>query len=869
MVPPTPWRVETVARADPFGDGASRTDARSGPRSLNPPASVADQLVMATEVSGSGVVASELLEQLGDAVIVADLDGAITFFNPAAEQLFGYSACEVIGRDVGILVPADIAEQAAAERRRVIAGETRRLRGYVLTRDGTICGSALTLTPLRDDGGEVIGSIAVARDSSQRMLRERQLEFMARLIGETDTVAVVGTDTEGLVTIFNRGAEELLGYSAEEVVGRLNGLDLLDPEHLERRSQANGGASAFKRAREGDREEGIWIYVRKDGTKVEAMLTIRATFNRFGEIEGFISFGRDVTELRRVELARMQAEERFRIAFEHAPIGLAIVALEGEQAGRWTQTNPALARMLGWEPGELDGAAIDDMTHPDDRRQTAGFISDLRHQQPIVVEKRFVRRDGSIVWAYVSSTPVPSLHGGSASYSVSQVLDISDRRRFEQQLHYLADHDPLTGLYNRRRFEVELEQAVTVARGSDADTALLVLDLDGFKVVNDRFGHSVGDDLVGHIGGLLRRSVRKGDFIARLGGDEFAIILHDCKADEAVKVAEKVLESIRTQGVVVTPKGTARVTTSIGIALYGPGSTESADELAVGADSAMYEAKAEGRNCYAVRSTEVQPRGAERDSWFSRLRRALEEDRFVLYAQPIVPICSAGLPRYELLVRMVDDSGEIVPPGAFLLNAERFDLIGEIDRWVLQRAIGLLHQHAAAGNDISVSVNLSGKTMNDLELAGDLGEMLKATPIPPGRLVVEVTETAAIVNIERARELSRQLRRMGCLFALDDFGSGFSSFYYLKHLEFDYLKIDGEFIVNLVGTATDQLLVQAVVDIARGLGTQTVAEFVGDDATVQLLRKLGVDYGQGYHLGRPAPVEQLLPALTRSAADGR
>ena len=185
---------------------------------------------------------------------------------------------------------------------------------------------------------------------------------------------------------------------------------------------------------------------------------------------------------------------------------------------------------------------------------------------------------------------------------------------------------------------------------------------------------------------------------------------------------------------------------------------------------------------------------------------------------------------------------------------------------MLKQAITLLHQHARAGNDFSLSVNLSGKTMNDLELAGDLGEMLKDNPIPPGRLVVEVTETAAIVNIERARELSQQLRQMGCLFALDDFGSGFSSFYYLKHLEFDYLKIDGEFIVNLVTSATDQLLVQAVVDIARGLGTQTVAEFVGDDQTVELLRELGVDYGQGFHLGRPAAVHELLPQLPDAGA---
>jgi diguanylate cyclase (GGDEF)-like protein/PAS domain S-box-containing protein len=825
---------------------------------------------MAIQVSGPALYATDLIEQLGDAVVATDLDGTITLFNAAAEQLYGYSAEEVIGQNMSLLTPEPIADQAEVERGRVRNGETRCLLGHVLTRSGSICGVEVTLSPLRDSSGAIVGSMGVARDVSGRMLRERQLEDMSRLAAETETVAVVGTDRDGLITIFNRGAEELLGYTAEETVGRLNGIILLDPDEIQRRSEANGGGSAFLRSHKGERDEDIWTYIRKDGTRIEVLLTIRANFDRFGEIEGFLSFGRDVSEMQKAEVARAQAEERFRTAFEHAPIGLAITSLEGPQAGCWTQTNPALARILGYEPGELDGMSIDGVTHPEDRHFTPGFLGELRGEQPIEIEKRFARKDGSYVWAYVSSTPVPSLHGGPASYSVTQVMDISERRHFEQQLRYMADHDPLTGLHNRRRFEAELERVLEVAQAHNEHAALLVLDLDGFKSVNDRFGHSVGDDLVTHIGGLLRRSVRKLDFIARLGGDEFAIILRDCKLNQATEVAEKVLNTIRTLGVVVTPQGTARVTTSVGIALFRPGCSCDADELAVSADSAMYDAKADGRNGYAVYSSDGR-RGAveERDSWFSRLRRALDEDRFVLFAQPIVPIYSAGLARYELLLRMLDDSGELVPPGAFLPNAERYDLIGEIDRWVLRRAITLLHQHARVGNDFSLSVNLSGKTMNDLELAGDLAEMLKENPIPPGRLVVEVTETAAIVNIERARELSKQLRQMGCLFALDDFGSGFSSFYYLKHLEFDYLKIDGEFIINLVSSATDQLLVQAVVDIARGLGTQTVAEFVGDDETVELLRQLGVDYGQGYHLGRPTAVQELLPQLPDPGAQSR
>ena len=820
---------------------------------------------MGTETDAITVTGADLIAQLQDAVIAIDPEGIVTAFNPAAEELYVRPAEAVIGRHVSMLVPESRHESLRTNFGDVLAGETRRLDVQARTGDGVVVDVAATCQPLRDSDGTITGVLVLLREMSERALRERQLELISQLLGETDTLAVIGTNRGGLVTVFNRGAERMLGYDAADVVGYLEATAFHDPDEISRRARALGvapGRDIFARAREGERDEGLWTFVRRDGSKIEVFLTVRALMGAFGELEGYVAIARDISEMRRAELARMRAEERFRLAFEHAPIGLAIAALDGPERGRWTQTNPAMARMLGCAPGELDGVLIADVTHPDDRAMSAAYLESLP-EEPVVAEKRYIHRDGSTVWAYVTSTPVPSVDGGPAAYSVTQVLDISERRHFEQQLHYLADHDPLTGLHNRRRFEAELERLVGSVRLGGRQGALLVLDLDGFKVVNDRFGHSVGDDLVAHIAGLLRQSVRRSDFIARLGGDEFAIILDDCPLQEAIEVAEKVLETIRSRGLIATPKATARVTTSIGIAPYGPHAGVTAEELAVEADIAMYEAKADGRNGYAVSSPGGERRAelTVRDSWFSRLRRALDEDRFVLYAQPIAPICGAGLPRYELLVRMRDDDGQLVPPGAFLLNAERFDLIGEIDRWVLGRAVSLLHRHSAAGNDFSLSVNLSGKTMNDLELAGDLGEMLKATPIQSGRLVVEVTETAAIVNIERARELAQQLRQLGCLFALDDFGSGFSSFYYLKHLQFDYLKIDGEFITKLVSTPTDQLLVQAVVGIAQGMGTQTVAEFVGDSQTLELLRQLGVDYGQGFYLGRPATVEQMLPPL--------
>jgi EAL domain-containing protein (putative c-di-GMP-specific phosphodiesterase class I) len=248
-----------------------------------------------------------------------------------------------------------------------------------------------------------------------------------------------------------------------------------------------------------------------------------------------------------------------------------------------------------------------------------------------------------------------------------------------------------------------------------------------------------------------------------------------------------------------------------------------------------------------------------------RIRTALAEDRFELHAQPIVALAEDDdTPAFELLLRMRSDAGELVPPATFLPIAERFDLIGAIDRWVVARAITLVRAHP-----VTLSVNLSGRTMGDADFARWLEELLTDTPVPAGRLIVEITETAAIVNLERARALADTLRRLGCRLALDDFGAGFASFAYLKHLRFDVLKIDGEFVRGLRDNPTDRLVVEAVVRIARGLGTPSLAEFVGDDATLDAVRELGVDYAQGFHLGRPVPVDEALAAIARSGAGQR
>ncbi len=718
------------------------------------------------------------------------------------------------------------------------------------------------------DGDKLVGT---TQDVTGQRAMERQLTdardlFSGVLDAATETL-IVSTDTQGVIRVFNAGAERMLGYQAADVVNQATPEIFHDPAEVVARARELGIQPGFevlvKSAREGQPEAREWTFIRRDRTTLTVSLTITATRDAHGAINGYIGVAVDVSEARDAELAQRQAERRFHAAFEHAPIGVALIDLRGPKRGSFIQTNPALARMLGRQPGELDGMSIEALTHPLDHDKTDDKLDRLELGESVTVEKRFLHTEGHELWVLVSCTPVPADDGTEGDYAVAQILDISERRRFEKQLRHLADHDPLTGLYNRHRFENELERIVSETHRYGRRAALLMLDLDGFKYVNDRFGHPVGDELVSRIGGLLRATVRTTDVVARLGGDEFAIVLQEAGEQEAITVAESILDAVRRRGVVMGELRHARVTTSVGITTFDQYAQLTGEELIVEADIAMYDAKAAGRNRHAIydRAANRREIDSKHHAWLDRLRSAVENDLFVLFAQQITDISGSGATQFELLLRMRDEFGELIPPAAFLYNAERFDLMGEIDRWVLRNAVKLLHDHHNAGNDIRLAVNLSGKTMNDINLPADLAAMLAEHPIPEGHLIIEVTETAAIVNIDRARDLARELRQLGCRFALDDFGAGFASFYYLKHLAFDYLKIDGEFIKNLTSTPTDQLVVRAVVEIAKGLGTETVAEFVGDEPTLDMLRDLGVNYGQGFHLGRPGPLAENLPPL--------
>jgi diguanylate cyclase (GGDEF)-like protein/PAS domain S-box-containing protein len=477
--------------------------------------------------------------------------------------------------------------------------------------------------------------------------------------------------------------------------------------------------------------------------------------------------------------------------------------------------------------------------------------------------------DGNVIDVVWQHSRLPDGDGANPVI-LSVGMDITARKAAEVRLAWLADHDPLTGLYNRRRFEEELEHAIQLTTRYGHAGALVFLDLDQFKYVNDTSGHRAGDDLLKSLSTSLPGLLRAEDIVGRLGGDEFAIILNQVDREGAIDVAKKIQAHVAAMELSVGER-THKVTASLGIALF-PEHGKDVQELLARADLAMYQVKDSGRGGWYVLSSDDQSQQLmnERVLWKQRLERAIADDRFLLYVQPIVAVADLSVTHYEVLLRMRGDDGNILGPTQFISVAERSGLIHDIDRLVLAKSIRALAQAHACGMGLTFTVNLSAHAFNDPSLVGHLEQHLREARLDPRWVVLEMTETAALSDLVAARRLMERINALGCRFALDDFGTGFSSFFYLKHLPFDFIKIDGSFISNLPERPDDQVLVKAMAQIAMAYRKKCVAEHVDAGATMDLLREFQIDFAQGYYHGRPIPIEQMLAsAPSRSFAASR
>ena len=434
---------------------------------------------------------------------------------------------------------------------------------------------------------------------------------------------------------------------------------------------------------------------------------------------------------------------------------------------------------------------------------------------------------------------------------------LEEAQKTETELRYLADHDPLTALLNRRAFRTRLDTYVNFAARYGGRGAVMVIDVDGLKTVNDRLGHQQGDNLIRRIAGVLRERVRTTDIVARLSGDEFAVLMPQTDVEGALQLGEDLRAEV-AEGFAGDPE-LAGATISVGVTMFGAESDGGAEAVLAAADEAMYRAKAEGRNRVSLYEAPVAALGeGRRVTTSAKIRNALTQNRLSLATQPIQSLSDGAVERFELLLRMRGDAGELLPASSFIGVAERSGMVQELDRWVVGQALDLLGERQRAGAPLSLHVNISGASLTDISVLEYIERRLDEGDADPARCTFEITQTARVEDLETAAGFADRLTEFGCEVAIDDYGAGFGPFEYLKRFPFDVIKIDGTFVRDLVHSDADRLTVEAIVGIAKGLGKRTIAEFVEDESTESLLRELGVDMAQGYHLGAPIGLEEML-----------
>ena len=577
----------------------------------------------------------------------------------------------------------------------------------------------------------------------------------------------------------------------------------------------------------------------------------------------------DMTDRRQAAADLFAAKERALVTLASIADGVITTDPDG-----WVEyLNPVAEELTGWTTEKARGLpmqAILRMVNEGNRKLAPNPIEMvLREERTIEAASTLllVRNDGTEFPIMQSAAPIRA-RGGEITGVVLVLHDVSRERQYVAKLSYQASHDSLTGLINRGEFEGRLSLALNSAAQLGRHHAVMYLDLDQFKVVNDTCGHAAGDQLMRQVTAVLQRRLREGDTLARLGGDEFGVLLENCAPDNALRIADGLRQTVMDCHYAWEARS-FNIGVSIGLVNVADGMFTLTDVLSA-ADSACYMAKEKGRNrvqVYHAGDTELSMRQGEME-WIGRLQKALEEDRFVLYSQDIAVLDPARKieDHCEILIRMLDEKGELVPPMAFIPAAERYNLMPSIDRWVIRNAFAIIARQRAEkeGAPGIFAINLSGASIGDERFLDYVREQFTHFAVPPKSICFEITETAAIARLDKATDFINQLKSLGCLFSLDDFGAGMSSFAYLKHLPVDFLKIDGGFVKDMADDPIDRAMVEAINSVGHVMGKKTIAEFVDGERVIRLLREMGVDYAQGYGVAKP----RLFGPRLRVAASG-
>ncbi|MFN6525786.1 EAL domain-containing protein [Nostoc sp. ChiSLP03a] len=703
-----------------------------------------------------------------------------------------------------------------------------------------------------DTQGKTIRLYGAIQDITERKQAEialKQSEIRYRAIVEDQTELITRYLPDGTLTFINQAYAVYFGQSPEKLIGSRYQPIIFEADR-ERVAQLIASISVDNP-----------VVIIENRVVVADVVRWTQWHNRmlFDEQGCFIEFqsvGRDITALKQIEETLFQEKELAQVTLQS--IGDAVIATDA--FGRIQYLNPVAGSLLGCSEASAQGMLLEEVfkiVHETTREKVQNPIQQALQENRIVNLANhtvLITENEREIAIEDSAAPIRNRQGQVIG-AVMVFHDVTQNRQLSRQLSWQATHDPLTGLVNRQEFERRVEQALRLAKLDYQVHALCYLDLDRFKIVNDTCGHVAGDELLRQITVLLQEKIRKTDTLARLGGDEFGLLLIQCTLEQALRVANNLLSCVQ-EFRFVWQEQVFSIGVSIGLVGIDT-SSESLVEIISTADAACYTAKNRGRNRACVAQTDDQERLQQRGQmqWVSRISQALESDWFCLYAQKITAITPTEQngDHYEVLLRLRDEQGKLVLPMAFIPAAERYNLMHSIDRWVI-RTLFKNWSRVVDKKESVYAINLSGSSINDDRFIDFLHEQFTLYPIPPQRICFEITETVAIANLLKARKFIQELQRMGCRFALDDFGAGMSSFAYLKSLPVDYLKIDGSFIRNIVENPVDNAIVTAITRISSVMGIQTIAEFVENDAILERITALGINYAQGYGIAIPCPL---------------
>ncbi len=728
----------------------------------------------------------------------------------------------------------------------VFAGGARLLFSFVVFIIGFITTGVLGWFVLAQQG-------LAGRVRQQVVDRTNQLEQASRrfkLITDNAYDLITIISDQGLIDYANSAYRSVLGYKPQDMIGKTLE-SYVHPKDV----------AVFHRALqdvvEGKNAMELMFRMRhKDGHWLHMEAVAKGLHDSQWTVSNVVLHCRDITSRKQFADDLARSEQRFRDFAGSSADWL----WEVNEKLKFTYVSPGVANVLGFQPEEMMGFMQFDALFDDDNDPTRELIESRvqRHQPYREIEFWTRSKNGERICLRISGVPVfddlqqfCGYRGAASNITASKI----DR----DKMFKMATTDHLTGLLNRNRFMEELERSVSLAKRHNTKGVLLFIDLDRFKEINDTHGHEAGDEILRGVSDILRQSVRSTDIVARLGGDEFAVIMHNISYKRAQAKMQKVIDKINVFS--VDYRGAKlNATMSIGMVVY-PQEDKDSDSLIMSADLAMYRAKDMGRNRLYVdeadSSEETQHSVRAQLKWVERLRTCLETGDFEMHFQAIVPTKKRQRPLFEALLRIYDEDGQVGSPAIYIDAAEHFGLIQQLDLSVIERCISTQAELMANGVNVDISVNLSSRTLGDPEVTERLRALVKQFDIEPARITFEVTETIALHDPSAMRDLAEihifitELRRMGFRFAIDDFGSGFSSFSYLRVLQVDVIKIDGAFVKDLETSKTDYFFVKSIVDLAKGLGIQTIAEFVEDEKILQILLDLGVDYGQGYHIAKP------------------